>query len=78
MIKMLEETEGVTSSKRVMGVIAMGAGILLLIAVGIIASIKPELMVNSLTAIQAGTTLAGIGAGLLGITAIETFAGKKE
>ena len=78
MIKMLEETEGVTSSKRVMGVIAMIAGILLLVAIGIIATIKPDVMTNAQTAISAGTTLAGIGAGLLGITAIESFAGKKE
>jgi hypothetical protein len=76
MIKMLEESDGVLSSKRVMGAVTMIGGLLLLIAVGIMALIKKELFVNADTAISAGTALVGIGAGLLGITVLEGI-GKK-
>lgn len=70
-IKMLEEEEGVKSSKRVMGTASMITGICLLLAVGVFCFFKKELFVNAQTAITAGTTLVGIGATLLGITVFE-------
>ncbi len=71
--KMLEESPGVTSSKRTMGTIAMSAGIGLLVFTGIAASLKTGNMINGQLALQSGTTLSGIGAALLGTTVIEHF-----
>jgi len=65
----LEESPGVKSSKRVAGFALIGAGGLLLGAVGIAAIFR--VIADAPTAISAGTTLAVIGASLLGVTVLE-------
>jgi hypothetical protein len=68
-IGMLEEQEGVLSSKRVLGVILLTAGGLFLLYVGIAAlrlTVKdPD------TALAVGKTLLFTGAGLLGVGVLE-------
>jgi hypothetical protein len=73
--KMTEEVPGTTSSKRVMGTVAMAAGIGLLLFVGVMGCFRQS-MPNAQVSIQAGTALACIGAGLLGVTVVEKFADK--
>ncbi len=69
-----EESPGVRSSKRVSGITAMALGGVLLVAVGVVAMFRQTPMPNAQLAIDAGRSLAVIGAALLGITTLEHFA----
>lgn len=73
---LLEQSPGVTSSKRVIGVTLVAAGGLLLVAAGVVAFFR--LISDPSTVLSAGTTLLSLGAGLLGLTVVdnasETFA----
>ncbi len=78
-VKMLEESPGVKSSKRVWGSILVGAGGLLLAGVGIVAIMVK--VVDPETSLNAGTTLIVVGASLLGVTVLEGIGkalGRKE
>jgi len=66
---LLEESPGVKSSKRVFGAALIGSGGLLLLAVGVSAIFRP--VTDPATALEAGKTLAIIGASLLGVGVLE-------
>ena len=78
MTKMLEEKEGVASSKRVMGTSSMIAGVAILCIAGIVSIFAKTEIPNISIAVNAGASLVGIGAGLLGVTVIESFSGNKS
>jgi len=67
----LEESPGVKSSKRAFGAALIGAGSLLLLAVGAVAIFRLEPMPNAQIAISAGVALITAGAALLGVTVLE-------
>lgn len=72
--KMLQDTKGNTSSKRVWGSIFLSCGGALLLAAGVCSFFI--IIKDPDTTLTAGNWLAGIGAGLLGFGVIEHF-GKK-
>ena len=75
MSKLLEDSNGNLSSKRVAGYGCLGAGILMLIIGGFV-SMKWKLE-DTLTFIEVGKVLCLTGGGLLGIGVAEFF-GKKS
>jgi len=72
MTKLLESEPGVQSSKRTFGAILIGAGGLLVMAIGIAAIFVK--VVDPETAMAAGKTLVIVGASLLGIGVFEGIA----
>lgn len=74
MTTILEESPGVRSSKRTMGVSMVAAGGVLLVAVAVVALLRQTPMPNAQVAIDSGRALIVTGAGLLGITVVEAFA----
>jgi hypothetical protein len=68
-IGLLEESAGVKSAKRYFGAGMISGGGLLLLVIGIVAIFRP--IADSASALQAGTTLAITGAGLLGVGVLE-------
>jgi len=76
MTGLLEESPGVQSSKRTFGAILIGAGGLLLLAVGVAAMFR--VVVDPVTALDAGKTLVIVGASLLGIGVLEGIAKPKD
>ena len=73
-MKLLQDKDGNTSSKRVAGFIIAGCGLALLLIVGFM-SIKTKIA-DPETAMESGKTLLIVGCGLLGVGVIE-FLGKK-
>ena len=73
-MKLLQDKDGNTSSKRVVGFIISGCGLVLLLIVGFM-SIKTEIA-DPGTAMESGKTLLIVGCGLLGVGVVE-FLGKK-
>lgn len=72
--KWYHDSNGNTSSKRISGVIILGCGLLLLLAIGI-TSIFVKIA-DPTTAIQVANTLMLTGGSLLGVGVVESF-GKK-
>ncbi len=73
-MKLLQDKDGNTSSKRVAGFIISGCGLALLLIVGFM-SIKTK-VIDPETAMESGKTLLIVGCGLLGVGVVE-FLGKK-
>ena len=73
-MKLLQDKDGNTSSKRVAGFIISSCGLVLLLIVGFM-SIKTEIA-DPETAMESGKTLLIVGCGLLGVGVVE-FLGKK-
>ena len=73
-MKLLQDKDGNTSSKRVAGFIISGFGLILLITIGFM-SIWHKI-VDPETAMESGKTLLIVGCGLLGVGVVE-FLGKK-
>ena len=76
MNEMLKDSQGHTSSKRIVGVCLVSVGGGLLLALGIIAVFRA--ITDPGTALSAGQTLVYSGAALLGIGVAEKFAGGKK
>lgn len=74
--KMLEDSKGNMSSKRITGVTMLSLGGALLLGIGIAAIFV--IIKDPETALTAGKTLVYAGAGLLGIGVVEWFGGKKD
>ena len=74
-MKLLQDKDGNTSSKRVAGFITMGAGLLLLLTVGILSMFRE--IADPGTSMEAGKTILIVGGGLLGVGVFEFFGGKK-
>ena len=72
MTGLLEESPGVKSSKRMFGAILIGAGGLLLTAIGTAAIFV--VVKDPATALDAGKSLVIVGASLLGIGVLEGIA----
>lgn len=70
--KLLQDSDGNTSSKRVAGYIAGGFGLALIVAVGIVSMFT--VLKDPSTTIDAGKTLIYVAAILLGIGTFEKFA----
>ena len=75
MSKLLEDRDGSTSSKRVAGYVIAGAGLSLLLVIGVLSIWKKTLDPD--TAIQVGKILIVTGSALLGVGVIEFLGGKK-
>ncbi len=75
MSKLLEDRDGSTSSKRVAGYVIAGAGLSLLLVIGVLSIWKKTLDPD--TAIQVGKILIVTGSALLGVSVIEFLGGKK-
>lgn len=73
-MKLFQDSNGNTSSKRIAGVVIAGCGLILLLIVGFM-SIKMEIS-DPETAMESGKTLLIVGCGLLGVGVVE-FLGKK-
>ncbi|MCK5601408.1 hypothetical protein KAR91_06060 [Candidatus Pacearchaeota archaeon] len=73
-MKLLQDKDGNTSSKRVAGFVISSCGLVLLLIVGFM-SIKTK-VVDPDTAMESGKTLLIVGCGLLGVGVVE-FLGKK-
>ena len=73
-MKLLQDKDGNTSSKRVAGFIISGVGLLALLALGLV-SMKYEIK-DPGTAMESFKTIMIVGGGLLGIGVFE-FLGKK-
>ena len=74
-MKLLQDKNGNTSSKRVAGFIISGVGLALLLFIGIMSIYKP--IVDPGTAMEAGKTILIVGGGLLGVGVFESLGGKK-
>lgn len=72
---LLQDSNGNKSSKRVVGSIVAGAGLLLLLSIGV-ASIF-TIVKDPGTAMESGKTILIVGAGLLGVSVVEFFGAKK-
>lgn len=67
----IQDSRGNNSSKRVAGFAAMGSGIALLVSLGVMSLFKN--VADPATVLSAGTTLAGIGGGLLTAGVLENI-----
>jgi membrane protein DedA with SNARE-associated domain len=70
-----KDADNRVSSKRIVGTCVIGAGVGLLLAVGITSIFRA--VVDSTTALSAGKALVYTGGALLGVGIAEKFAGKK-
>lgn len=73
-MKLLQDKDGNTSSKRVAGFIISGVGLIALLALGIISMFR--VIKDPGTAMEAFKTILIVGGGLLGVGVVE-FLGKK-
>ena len=74
-MKMFQDKDGNTSSKRVAGFIISGFGLALLLWVGIMSIYR--VIADPATAMESGKTLLIVGCGLLGVGVVEFLGGKK-
>lgn len=65
----IEESPGVKSSKRLMGVVLVSSGAALLVAIGVVAIFRS--VTDSAAALDAGKALIWTGAALLGVGVLE-------
>ena len=72
-IKIHEEAPGETSSKRVMGIIIVAAGVLNSLFVSARGMFSTAAIPNISISVDISKLLIGVGAGLLGITIFEKF-----
>ena len=75
MSKLLEDRDGSTSSKRVAGYVIAGAGLALLLTIGVLSVWKKIL--DPGTALEVGKILLITGSSLLGVGVLEHIGGKK-
>ena len=73
-MKLLQDSNGNTSSKRVAGFIISGVGLAGLTAIGIVSLVHK--VTDPATAMEAFKTILIVGGGLLGVGVVE-FLGKK-
>lgn len=75
MNKILKDRDGNDSSKRITGVIIAGAGLLLLLSIGVTSMF--HVIADPETAVSVGTTILISGVGLLTAGVIEHLGGAK-
>ena len=68
-MKWYHDSNGDPSSKRIVGTIVLGCGLVLLLTVGIMSIFK--VIGDPTTAVNCGTTLMATGGGLLGFGVLE-------
>ena len=73
-MKLLQDSNGNTSSKRVAGFIIAGVGLIALLALGVVSMFM--VIKDPETAMEAFKTILIVGGGLLGVGVVE-FLGKK-
>lgn len=74
-MKLFQDKEGNTSSKRIIGTILIAIGVCLLLSIGVVSIFR--VIADPDTAMESGKTILIAGASLIGAGVLEFFGGKK-